>query len=61
MRRRFVIWWDGYGIQAKQMGVLVVTTVVGSWAVQHKSVDRYGFEIRILVWGWDEDVEQVIG
>ncbi|XP_009282843.1 PREDICTED: 2',5'-phosphodiesterase 12 [Aptenodytes forsteri] len=58
MRRKFVIWWDGYGIQAKQMGVLVVTTVVGSWAVQQESVDRYEFEIRILVWGRDEDVEQ---
>ena len=49
------------GLQAKQMGVLVMTTVVGSWAAQQGSGDRYGFEIRILVWGQDEYVEQIIG
>lgn len=50
----------GYGIQAKQMVVLVMTTVVGCWALQHESGDSYGFEIMILVWGQDEDVEQII-
>lgn len=28
--KRFVIWWGGYGIQAKQVGGLVATTLVGS-------------------------------
>lgn len=50
----------GYGIQAKQMVVLVMTTAVGSWALQHESGDSYGFEIMILVLGQDEDVEQII-
>lgn len=48
-------------IQAKQVGVLIVTTVVGSWAVQQVSGDRYAFEIGILVWGRGENVEQLIG
>jgi len=37
------------------------TTVVGSWAVQQESGDRYGFDTGIPVWGQDENVEQIIG
>lgn len=48
-------------IQAKQVGVLIVTRVVGSWAVQQVSGDRNGYEIGILVRGQGENVEQIIG